>query len=120
MTAAPPTTPGYPTLGIIDSGLTHAARPDALLTVGFAPAMCRSTLLVSVEHVLHVTGSGWQTTPVRATADPSPTLDAEGVVVAEGVDCLRCSAALTRWEVRNHDAVSAWEADHRVTATTPA
>jgi hypothetical protein len=94
--------PPYPTLGLVNGGLTHAARPGAMMTDGFAPALCRSTLYVSVEHILIGTSIDgcWKqvNTPVRATADALPTLDAEGNVIGEGVDCLRCSAALERFE----------------------
>jgi hypothetical protein len=94
--------PPYPTLGLVDGGLTHAARPGAMMTDGFAPALCRSTLYVSVEHILIGTSIDgcWKqvSTPVRATAGTRVTIDNDGNVTGQSVDCLRCSAALERFE----------------------
>jgi hypothetical protein len=109
-----------PALGLVFDGLTHATKPDAIVNdQGWAPAFCRSSMLVSVEHVpvgRVVERDGrrvWMLVnqPERATATHSPTLDGDGNVIGEGVDCLLCSRALERWEAAHPEAVAALAAE---------
>lgn len=93
----------YPAVAMSPSGFTHAARPGSVPENGWAPAFCRSTLYVSVEHLMGNDGTGtWRSYPLRATADPAaPVVDYEGQQSAEGVDCNRCRPAVAKWE-REH------------------
>lgn len=99
----------YPAIGIVEGGLTHAARPGETHH-GWRRAMCNSRLYVSIEHHVLPFDEGdrftFRTVPLRATSDPAPTVTDQGVV-AEGVDCRHCARALAAYEGEQRAAEAA-------------
>lgn len=75
------------------SGISHAAKPGELPEHGWATSYCGRP--VSVDHYTDDDGEH----PLRAHADVFADV-VDGVVVAVGIDCRVCSAAVERWEAQ--------------------
>lgn len=89
-----------PSVGISPTGFHHAARTEQMDEQGWAPALCRSTLWVSVDHttVTFTEDGVWRSrsVPLEAWAEGFPRFNEGHNMTGTAVDCLSCSRALAR------------------------